>query len=326
MASDGSFTTEAASPPATVAPRPPRVWPVFVAYVAGLTLAVFAQVVVTVALGVWLVLNGTEPGRLQDQLVGLVTTPAVFMFLALLSQAAMGLAAIIPARLSPEPALLRLRLVKPSLPAWGFPVVAIGTWLPAAVGLALAYALAQVLPGDESVARLYEQMTWPMAVPFILFIALAPGFTEELLFRGYMQGRLLKRWPAWVAILVTSLLFALAHVTPHAIVFVFPIGVWLGMVAWRTGSVWPTIAAHAFLNGSWNVWQVGRRLGVFPEAPPIPILAALGAAVVIGFFVSCWLLWKADPRLTTRGFPRPPEQEGQGHQPKTNLGADEVGP
>jgi membrane protease YdiL (CAAX protease family) len=179
-----------------------------------------------------------------------------------------------------------LRLVSPAMPAWGFPAVAVASFLP----LGLAYALARVVPPDQSAEGLYRQMPWGTTVPFVQFIALAPAFTEELLFRGYIQGRLLRRWPAWVAILVTSVLFALMHVTPHAVVAVLPLGVWLGVLAWRMGSVWPGIACHAWVNGTWNVWQVGRRLAGLSETPPVPALVGLGVVVLLAFVVSCQLL------------------------------------
>jgi membrane protease YdiL (CAAX protease family) len=280
------------APTAVTPPRAkrPRAWTVFVVYPAALASAVGLQVVVAVALVFWLLATGTAPQKLADELTTLVTTPAVFLLLALSAQVGVGLAAVVPARLSPEPAFLRLRLVKPALPAWGYPTVAVASFLPAAVGLALASALARVVPPDPSGAKLYEQMTWAWAVPFVLFIALFPAFTEELLFRGYIQSRLLQRWPAWLAILVTAGLFALMHGAPHTVVFAFPLGLWLGVLAWRTGSVWPGIVCHAFVNGAWNVWQVSQRLAGSEEGPPVPVLVGLGVVVLGCFLVSSWLL------------------------------------
>jgi membrane protease YdiL (CAAX protease family) len=286
---EGMMTPESdnASPPTV---SRPRVWTVFVVYLIAAAAAVGVQVVMAVALAVWLLATGTAPQKLADELTALVTTPAVFLLLLLPTQVAVGLAAIVPARLSPEPAFLRLRLVKPVMPAWGYLTVAVASGLPTTVGLGLAYALALVLPPDTTVAALYRQMTWAAAVPFILCIALFPGFMEELLFRGYVQSRLLQRWPAWLAILVTSVLFALLHVAPHAIVFAFPLGLWLGVLAWRTGSVWPGIVCHAFVNGAWNVWQVGRKLTDYKESPPVPVLVGLGVVVLVCFALSCRLL------------------------------------
>jgi hypothetical protein len=135
---DTALALKTPSPPA----KRPRVWPVFVTYLAALVLAFLLQVVGAVALAAWLLAKGSDPKRLADELTALVTTPAAFILLVLLAQAAIGLAAIVPARLSPEPTFLRLRLVKPALPAWGYPAVAVASSLPLGVGLALAYALA----------------------------------------------------------------------------------------------------------------------------------------------------------------------------------------
>jgi membrane protease YdiL (CAAX protease family) len=157
--------------------------------------------------------------------------------------------------------------------------------------LSLAEGLAHLLKPDASVEQMYEQMTPAVALPFILYIALAPGFAEEILFRGYAQRRLLERWPAWIAILVTSAVFALFHVTPTAMVAVFPLGVWLGVLAWRTGSVWPGIVCHATVNGVWNVRNVGMALGYFPKETPLLLLIVLGIAGSVAFVWALALLF-----------------------------------
>ena len=123
-----------------------------------------------------------------------------------------------------------------------------------------------------------------LAVPWVLFIALAPGLCEETLFRGYVQRRLIERWPAGAAILVTSLIFAIFHIMPHAVVFAFPIGIWLGILAWKSGSVWPGVICHATINGAWNIFQVGAHLDLIPDVPPLAILV-LGSIVGVAAFL-----------------------------------------
>ncbi|MEX2558454.1 MAG: type II CAAX endopeptidase family protein, partial [Pirellulales bacterium] len=232
--------------------------------------------------------------KLVDQLTVALTTPLAFILLGIPTQLIIGLAGMVPARLSPVPARLRLGLVRPRLPWWGNLVVMLGTSLPFGIGVAAAYGLATVIPPDPSLERMYRAMTLPIAVPFVLFIALAPGFMEELFFRGYMQRRLLERWSAWPAILVTSLLFAILHITPHAIAVALPVGIWFGVVAWRTGSVWPGILCHAFLNGAWNVWQIGSGL-TGRETKSEAIIAA-GMIAVVSFAASVWLLSRPPTR------------------------------
>jgi membrane protease YdiL (CAAX protease family) len=75
-----------------------------------------------------------------------------------------------------------------------------------------------------------------------------PGIVEELLFRGYLQSRLLQRWPPLLAVGASALIFSAAHLDPIHVLGVIPLGVWLGTVAWRAGSVWPAILCHAVNN------------------------------------------------------------------------------
>jgi uncharacterized protein len=268
----------------------PRIWTVFVAYLAAFVGSVFVQIIAAIALVAWHVSHGGNISQLSSDLQAMLSTPAALIALGLMSQLMIALAAIIPARHSTEPACLRLGLVAPALPTWAYLIIAIGGLVPLSLGIAAAVALAQVIKPDSSVQRLYEQMTWDWAVPFVLFIALVPGFVEETFFRGYMQRRLLQRWSPGVAILVTTVLFAIMHVMPHAVVNAFVIGLWLGVLAWRTGSVWPGAVSHAFINGSWNIWQIGKVLGIFPLIPSLPVTATICAVVLCCFLVSVWLL------------------------------------
>jgi len=268
----------------------PRVWTVFVAYLAAFAGAVLVQIIAAIALVIWHVTHGGNISRLSSDLQVMLSTPAALIALGLMAQLVMALAAIIPARLSTDPARRRLGLVTPVLPTWGYLIIAIGGLVPLALGVALAIALAQVIKPDSSVQLLYQQMTWEWAVPFVLFIALVPGFVEETFFRGYMQRRLLQRWSPGVAILVTTVLFAIMHITPHAVVNAFVIGLWLGVLAWRTGSVWPGVVSHAFINGSWNIWQIGKVLGIFPPTPSLAVTATICAVVLGCFIASAWLL------------------------------------
>ena len=77
---------------------------------------------------------------------------------------------------------------------------------------------------------------------------LVPGLCEELLFRGYVQTRLLQAWQSWKAILITSLLFSAAHLSPIHALGVFPLSLWLGIIAMRCGCIWPAIFGHTVNN------------------------------------------------------------------------------
>jgi len=280
--------------------RRPRVWPAFVVLPVAFVAVIIAQVIGIVAVVAWYLAQGGTPQGLQAGLLDLVTRPALFIGLGLLSQLAIGGTALIAGWLSPVPLAQRLGLLRPAVDASKIAVMTAGSLVPFTIGIALAYALAEIISPDPSVAAMYSKMTVGWALPFVLFIALAPGFCEELLFRGYVQRRLLERWNLWAAVLVTSLLFAVFHIMPHAVVFAFPVGIWLGLMAAKSGSIWPGVICHASINGLWNVWQLGVKFEVFSANPPLPLLVVLGTVGVGAFAASLWLMFRTNqpPHLT----------------------------
>ncbi|MCH7984354.1 MAG: CPBP family intramembrane metalloprotease [Chloroflexi bacterium] len=82
----------------------------------------------------------------------------------------------------------------------------------------------------------------------ILLVAIAGPVAEEIFFRGFVLTGLLKRFGVGRALLLSSLLFGLFHIDPGAIVPTFALGLALGWVYLKTGSIWPAIFAHALHN------------------------------------------------------------------------------
>jgi len=91
-------------------------------------------------------------------------------------------------------------------------------------------------------------------VSIVLFVAVA--FTEELFFRGYILGNLISSMNRWIALVVSSLFFALvhmgnAHFTVYAFLSILLAGMLLGLPYIFTKSLWMPIALHF----SWNFFQ-----------------------------------------------------------------------
>ena len=90
----------------------------------------------------------------------------------------------------------------------------------------------------------------------------ARPFAEELFFRGLTQRSLLKlrgdsphaglrlvaRANPWTAIRGTALFFAVTHFEPLQFPGLFAFGLVLGVLAWRTGRLGPSIWAHLTFN------------------------------------------------------------------------------
>jgi membrane protease YdiL (CAAX protease family) len=283
---DEEYSVEALPPE----PARPSIWPPFLAFLTAIALAVAAQFAVGMVIGVWYVATGGDPKRLAVELPDLLTSPPIFTILVIASQFAVLLAAIGAAYVAPVRPRGGLGFVRAAMPGWGYPILAVGSLVPLAIGTLVALAVSQVIPQDETMERVFGRVTPQAAVPFILFIALVPGFVEESLFRGYIQRRLLSRWPAWAAITVTAFLFALMHFDPALIAATFVIGLWLGALAWRTGSIWPAVVCHAANNAASGLGSLGTRFGYIPDPPPT---VALGLGILLSlacFVVSLWLL------------------------------------
>ena len=83
---------------------------------------------------------------------------------------------------------------------------------------------------------------------FTTLVIIAP-ISEEILFRGYLLGRLRKYVPVWAAVLVTSLLFAIVHFQFNVGVDVFALSILLCVLRITTGRLWPSILLHMIKNG-----------------------------------------------------------------------------
>lgn len=89
----------------------------------------------------------------------------------------------------------------------------------------------------------------PLTTYATLFAAvvIAP-FCEEVFFRGFVLPGFRRGMPIGWAILLSSLLFAVAHADPGSFAVLFIIGLALGILRWRSRSIWPTILLHALNN------------------------------------------------------------------------------
>lgn len=79
-----------------------------------------------------------------------------------------------------------------------------------------------------------------------LSIGLLAPLAEEVVFRGAVLKSLLSspRLSPWGAICISAVLFALVHMNPAQMPHAFLVGLLLGWMYWRTGSILPGVAYH----------------------------------------------------------------------------------
>ena len=102
-------------------------------------------------------------------------------------------------------------------------------------------------------ARAIEQLTGqiPGLGVSLLVLALMPALTEELAFRGFILSGLARRYRPATAILGSAFLFAFLHAMISLFQQFFPaalLGLILGLIAWRTASLWPGVVLHFTSN------------------------------------------------------------------------------
>ena len=113
-------------------------------------------------------------------------------------------------------------------------------------------------PGDPTqgwfLQRLLEPALWQYPVLTAVGIGLLAGVCEELLYRGPIQNALMRSLGLWPALIIGALLFAGAHMELNALGIRAVLGVILGWIVWRSGSIWPAMIAH----GIYDLSAVGR--------------------------------------------------------------------
>jgi membrane protease YdiL (CAAX protease family) len=82
----------------------------------------------------------------------------------------------------------------------------------------------------------------------LLALGIAPGFGEELLFRGFIQGGLVSRLGARFGVLLSAALFGLAHFDPVHSSLAFLLGAYLGVATQLSGSIRTAILCHLLNN------------------------------------------------------------------------------
>ena len=129
-------------------------------------------------------------------------------------------------------------------------------FLGTATCFAASYVNSLLFPVSEEAAELYFSSDLRGGYVLILMFistAIVPAFVEELLFRGVVLSSI-RPYSESGAILISALLFGLMHQTPFQLLYATAIGVILGIIRVKTGSIWTGVLVH-FCNNFLSVIQ-----------------------------------------------------------------------
>lgn len=133
---------------------------------------------------------------------------------------------------------------------------------------------------------------------YFVNLSVLPGFVEEFAFRGViMQG--LRRFGDGFALVFSAIMFGLAHGNLSQAPFAFIVGLILGYLVLRTGSIWPAVTVH-FLN---NLFSILLDLGLKGQSGDVASFVTLIYFFVFLLFGLLALipLLKKDPALFSIG-------------------------
>jgi uncharacterized protein len=220
------------------------VWTVYVAFVVMIVSVLAFAVAWVVALMVALRLgprSAVELHRVLSSPLGFVPS---FLFNGVLM---VGMSVALPL-LARESLRQRLRVERPQCPIWAIPIAALGlvawSWC---LGILISFtgAHSNTL---EMLNNMHNDADIVKAGWLILTVGLAAPIGEELFFRGYISTRLELRHGPWLGILITSIFFGILHMDLVHSAYALFLGLYLGYLTLRTGSILPALAGHLLNN------------------------------------------------------------------------------
>ena len=108
--------------------------------------------------------------------------------------------------------------------------------------------LASTIPMSDEIKKAFMDFGGKTGLYSFMLMVIAAPVLEEILFRGILLDRLLKRYSPLKSILVSSFLFGIVHLNPWQFVTGFVIGIFAGWVYYRTSSLLAAIIIHASAN------------------------------------------------------------------------------
>lgn len=107
--------------------------------------------------------------------------------------------------------------------------------------------------------------SWPWAVVVFVIVAFVAPLCEEIIYRGLLWGAVDRRWGRWAALVVTTVVFALAHLeftrAPLLVIVAIPIA----LARLYSGGLLASVVAHQVTNLLPAIALMLSLVGVIPS-------------------------------------------------------------
>ncbi len=273
----------------------PRLWP---SLVVGFGTLVLLAIVSNVT--IYLVVNSTlEPGQEFSQEIAEqwanenMATASGFLKVMIPIHLSMLFFGVFATSRSRMAFTHRLGLTSQSIPFNHYIAFMLGTLgVSAIAGWAF---LAYISPGEKDMvlAQAFARVGGLDGTVIVLYAATVASFIEEVVLRGFILRGLLRRWKPFFAVALSAILFALIHPSPFFMLAALPLGIWFGILTWKTHSLWPALACHSFANlalAGLNRWYPYDTIAFFGELTFWPILTGIFGVIML--VVSLWMLFR----------------------------------
>ncbi|MFN3007640.1 CPBP family intramembrane glutamic endopeptidase [Mycolicibacterium wolinskyi] len=119
---------------------------------------------------------------------------------------------------------------------------------------------------NSAVGRVFDgvQATWPLAIAVFLLVAFIAPFCEEVVYRGLLWGALEQRWGRWVALVVSTVVFALAHFEPTRAPLLLIVAIPIALARLYSGSLIAGVVAHQVTNLLPGIVMMFGLVGMVP--------------------------------------------------------------
>lgn len=182
-----------------------------------------------------------------------------------------------------------LSLKLPRLAPTGIAVLLVFTMHP--VVASLGEVAQKLFPLPEGIELALRQLTagrplWQL----LLFLALIPAVCEELAFRGFILRGMAQSHSPWAAILISSVLFGVMHMISAQMLVSSLLGIVLGLLLTRSGSLFPAMLFHVLHNGLMisrgRLGQLAVEKGVVVQEFTLLVAGALSSAILLGMLAA----------------------------------------